>query len=460
MYINPAVFRAYDIRGIVDNDFNPALVTELGRACAALFLEAGESRALVGHDCRLSSPAYHEALVEGLTASGVDVISLGQVPSPLLYFAVRHLNIHAGIMVTASHNPPQYNGFKVWLGQGTLFEEGIQNIRQRMEELQPLPAPEALNFTKRGLASRLDIVPAYTADVLARVGRVPGIKVVVDGGNGVAGPLCCDILSRMGAEVVPLFCEPDGRFPNHHPDPVVEKNVGALRQAVLAHKADLGMGLDGDGDRLGVIDANGRLLFGDELVSIYARDIFTRQPGARILGDVKCSQRLFDDITARGGVADMCRTGHSVVKARLRESGAAMAGELSGHIFFAENWYGFDDATYSAARLLAVLHRLGQPLTALPGWPPAVNTPELNMPCPDAHKFEVVRRAQAYFRAHYPVQEIDGARVLFPHGWGLVRASNTSPSLVLRFEADSPEALATLREFMESPLRQWLAELE
>lgn len=446
------VFRAYDIRGVVGKDFDEAWVERLGKACGTRFLAAGETSAVVARDCRLSSPLFYDALIRGLSSTGVDVIRVGMTPTPCLYFAVMHLNRHAGVMVTASHNPAEYNGFKVWLGDSTLYEDGIQAIRRAMEQ-GGFP-------TGAGMVSDLDIIPDYIEDVVARLGVCRPFRVVLDAGNGAAGPVCAEVLRRMGAEVIPLFCEPDGRFPNHHPDPTREENMAALRAAVLEHQADLGLGLDGDGDRVGAMDRHGRLLYGDELLAIYSRDLLTRHPGAPILGDVKCSQRLFDDIRARGGQPEMCRTGHSIAKARLREIHGLLAGELSGHMFHAENWYGFDDATYSAARLLAVLTRLDVPLEELPGWPPAWNTPEINLPCPDADKFEVVRKAQEWYRPRHPMADIDGARVLFDDGWGLVRASNTSPSLVLRFEADSPERLAAIRNDMESHIRQWIAEAD
>jgi phosphomannomutase/phosphoglucomutase len=338
------------------------------------------------------------------------------------------------------------------MGDGVLNESGILDLRRRMAESGPSSGGSA------GLASRFDILPLYVEEVVERLGPCPPFRVVLDGGNGAAGPVCLETLRRLGAEVIPLFCSPDGRFPHHPPDPAKEENMLALREAVLAHGADLGIGLDGDGDRIGVMDRKGRLLAGDELLAVYARDLLARVPGARVLADVKCSERLFRDILARGGEPEMCRTGHAPLKARLRESGALLAGELSGHICHAENWYGFDDATYCAGRLLGALGRLGEPLERLPGWPPAWITPERDIPCPDEKKFDVVRRALEWFRARRPVIDIDGVRVLYDGGWGLVRASNTSPSLTLRFEAVSPERLAFIRRDMEDRVRKWADE--
>lgn len=450
MQIISHIFRAYDIRGIVDTDFDTLWVERLGQACGTYFLKKNQTTVVVGHDCRPSSPAFHTALVQGLLRTGIDVLSIGMVPTPALYFAIKHFNKSAGIMITASHNPPKYNGFKIWSGLSTIYGDELQKIN----ELHRIG-----NFTQGvGLASTHDCIPSYIQAITSRHRLSRPIKVVVDGGNGSGGPAMVQVLKAMGAEVIPLYCEPDGTFPNHHPDPIVEANMHDLMQRVQHEGAELGIGLDGDADRLGIVDQHGRLLNGDELLAIYARDLLDRDPNALILGDVKCSDRLFADIRQRGGRAEMCVTGHSVVKARMLETHAPLAGELSGHMFFAEQWYGFDDALYGAARLLDYLTRCSTPLTALPGWPVAFSTREVQLPCPDQAKAAVVSRAQQHFSALYPTQTIDGARVTFPHGWGLVRASNTQPVLVLRFEADSPEALRQQQEEMETLLTAWIAD--
>lgn len=443
------LFRAYDIRGIVGEDFDASWVERLGSACAAYFLERGQDCAVIGHDCRPSSPAFLEALTRGLNAAGADAIHIGHAPTPVLYFAVKELGKAAGIMITASHNPPRYNGFKIWSGPSTIYGEELQELR-RVFERGDFPRG-------RGLVSRIDILPAYVEAVRSRLGLARPMKVVLDGGNGSGGPACLKTLGALGAEVIPLYCEPDGSFPNHHPDPTVEANMRDLASAVRSHGAELGVGLDGDGDRLGVIDAGGRLLNGDELLAIYARELLARKPGSRILADVKCSDRLFDDLRAHGGDPEMWITGHSVIKARMLETGAELAGELSGHMFFADGWYGFDDALYGAARLLSLLSACPEPLTALPGWPAAFSTREVQIPCPEERKAGLIAWAQEHFAARYPVERIDGARVRFAHGWGLVRASNTQPVLVLRFEADSPEALAAVRAEMEDAVKARLA---
>lgn len=444
------VFRAYDIRGIVDRDFDKAWVRELGKACGAYFAGLRIEDVVVGHDCRHSSPAYHEALTEGLLASGRNVLSIGEVPTPAFYYAVKTLGRRGGVMITASHNPADYNGFKIWAGESTIHNEEIQKIRAIFE---------AGNFVSgRGVASRHNILPDYTADIISRFAPIRPVKVVADGGNGMGGPSCVEVLRALGADVVPLYCEPDGNFPNHHPDPVVETNMEALKARVREENAAFGIGLDGDADRIGVVDETGRLLFGDELLSLYARELLARKPGSVVIGDVKCSSRLFDDIREHGGKPMMWTTGHSIIKARMRETGAPLAGEMSGHMFFADGWHGFDDAIYGAARLTALFAAQDLPMSRLPGWPPAFATPEVNLPCPDDVKFAVVEKAKAHFRSRHETIEIDGARVVFPHGWGLVRASNTQPVLVTRFEADSPEALDAIRREMEEPLRRWIAE--
>jgi len=444
------VFRTYDIRGIVDHDFDAVWVERLGRACAAYFLARGQTCAVLGHDCRPSSPAFLEALRQGLGDAGVDCVCIGMTPTPALYFAVKDLHKTAGVMITASHNPPQYNGFKIWSGAGTLYGEEIQELH-RIFVAEDFPSG-------RGLVSHVDIMPRYVEAICSQLHLKRPMKVVVDGGNGAGGPGCVAALTRLGAEVIPLYCEPDGRFPNHHPDPTIEANMRALIAAVQAEGADIGFGLDGDGDRLGVVDACGRLLAGDEILAIYAHELLERKPGSRILGDVKCSERLFADLRARGGKPEMWITGHSLIKARMQETGAQLAGELSGHMFFTDGWYGFDDAIYGAARLLAILSARNTPLTELPGWPPAFATREIQLPCPEEHKAAVIKRAQDHFAQTYPVNRLDGARVSFAHGWGLVRASNTQPVLVLRFEADSPEELETIRSAMEGTLKRWLEE--
>lgn len=450
------IFRAYDIRGIVDQDFDTEWVTVLARACGTFFLKQGWTRALLGHDCRASSPGYQEAMARGLAESGIDVLCLGQVSSPVFYFAAKHLGYEAGVMITASHNPSEYNGFKVWGGASTIYGDDVQTIFELMETGE-FP-------TGNGIISTHDILPTYTQDLLSRctlsTDRGRPVKVVVDGGNGAAGDLTADILEAAGAEVIRLYCEPDGTFPNHHPDPVVEAYVEDLKAKVVEVGADVGIGLDGDGDRIGAVDEKGRLMYGDQLLAIYARDLLKTLPGAGVVADVKCSHLLFKDVEDHGGTSEMCITGHSIVKGRMIETGAAIGGEMSGHMFFFHGYLGFDDATYGALKLVEILSQSDKPLsTYLEDWPTTYNTPEIRMDCAENVKFEVVSRAQSYFKERYDVIDMDGARVEFGDGWGLVRASNTQGALVLRFEAESEARLTEIREIMETPIRAWIEEL-
>ena len=449
---NPAVFRAYDIRGLVNKDFDEKWVERLGKACGQYFLQRGIKKAVVGMDCRESSPVYNKAITAGLISTGIDVINIGQVGTPVLYFAVVHLATQAGIMITASHNPPEYNGFKVWAGKTTLHTGEIQDIRVLMEKG---------DFPKgQGMVTQHDIQPAYIEAALENCKLKRPLKVVVDGGNGVGSDLAAEILKRMGLDVIAQFCDPDPTFPNHHPDPSVEANMLLLRERVLKEKADFGVGLDGDADRMAVMDENGRILYGDELLSLFARELLARKPGSIVMGEVKCSHLLYKDIEDHGGKPLMWITGHSIIKAKMQEVGAALAGEVSGHMFFNDGWFGFDDAIYGSARFASIFSQQSKPLSELPGWPVTAKTPEIHVPCPDAIKFDVVNRAREYFRANYDTTEIDGVRVTFPDGWGLIRASNTQPVLVLRFEAETEDRLKEIQNLMQSPLENWIAEAE
>jgi len=451
--LSPDSFRAYDIRGIVDKDFDPEWVEVFGRACGAFLQKRGYSRAVVGHDARLSSPEYAQRLIAGMAGAGVDVVHLGMVSTPMCYFAAKHLGLDAGVMVTASHNPPQFNGFKVIAGHSTIHGDDIQ-------ELYRIMAAGAFP-TGKGMVSVHDVKPAYVTALTSQIRLSRPLKVVVDGGNGAGGPVTVEALKRIGAEVVALYCEPDGRFPNHHPDPVEERNMADLIARVASERAACGIGLDGDGDRLGVADEQGRLLFGDQLLAIYAREVLRERPGAVIIGEVKCSHLTYNDIKAHGGNPIMGATGHSLIKARMRETGALLAGEMSGHMFFADRYFGFDDATYAALRFLEALDRHPEcnAGSLLADWPRTFNTPEIRFDCPDTIKFAVVKRAQDAFRGRFEMIDVDGARIVFPDGWGLIRASNTQPSLVLRFEAESRERLGEIRAIIEEPLRVWIKEM-
>lgn len=444
MQINPVIFREYDIRGTVDKELSDEFARLLGRAYATLAKENGLNRIGVGHDCRLSSPGYAQALAEGLADEGLDVVLTGMGPTPQLYYAVFANDLGGGIQVTGSHNPPDMNGFKILLGKQTLSGSDIQDLKARCQNV--------LNTTpsgKRGAISNLEVRQSYINYIIdnckAQIGPRK-LKVVVDAGNGVGGLVGPEVLRGLGVEVIELYCDPDGRFPNHHPDPTELKNIKDLVKAVKDHKADFGIGWDGDADRIGVVDEKGEAVFGDMLLLIYGRSILREKPGATIIGDVKCSSQLFDDLKARGANAIMWKTGHSLIKAKLKETHGDLAGEMSGHIFFKHRFFGFDDALYSSARLIEIMsNHQGDFSSLLSGLKPMVSTPEMRVDCPEAIKFKIASEAQNAFK-EFKVDTIDGVRVTFDRGWGLVRASNTQPVLVMRFEAESPELLEVYRK--------------
>lgn len=443
--MNPAIFREYDVRGVAERDFDAEVVERLGRAYGTLALEHGARVVSVGRDCRLTSPRYAEALAAGLRATGLHVVDLGVCPTPLLYFAIFHWKLDGGIQVTGSHNPPEYNGFKICLGTRALYGAEIQELRRRVEG-------RVFRAGSGSIESRA-VVPAYLDHVTTTLGPLARrLRVVVDAGNGTAGPIAPALYRRLGADVAELFTEMDGRFPNHHPDPTVEANMTQLIGAVRDTGAELGLAFDGDADRLGVVDHRGRIVWGDELLVLYARDVLARHPGATVVSEVKCSQRLYDDVAARGGRAIMWKAGHSLLKAKMRETGALLGGEMSGHLFFNDRWYGFDDGIYAGARLLELVARSGQTVAdLLADLPPTCSTPEIRVDCPDELKFHVADRVRERLRASgHDCIEVDGVRVRFPHGWGLLRASNTQPVLVLRFEADTPARLAAYRHLVET----------
>jgi phosphomannomutase/phosphoglucomutase len=443
--MNPNIFREYDIRGIVVDDLPSDVVRNLGRAVGTYVVRRGAKTCALGRDCRLTSARLADDLAAGLAAAGLEVVDVGQVPTPLLYFAVHHFRLDAGAMVTGSHNPPEYNGFKVQLGTSSLYGGQILALRELMER----------NDFEQGTGSRraVDAVTPYIEYVKGNI-RLPraGVRVVVDAGNGVAGAVAVPLMKALGIRPIELYCDPDGSFPNHHPDPTVLENLEDLIARVRAEGANLGIAYDGDGDRLGAVDEAGRVVFGDKLLLLLARAVLAAVPGAAIIGEVKCSQTLFDDVTRRGGRAILWRTGHSLIKAKMKEEGALLAGEMSGHLFFAHRYLGYDDAIYASLRLLEIVSAAGKPLSALlADVPRTVTTPEIRVDCPDDIKFDVVRRVQEAYRRRTDVKlvDIDGARVHFPGGWGLVRASNTQPVLVLRFEADNDRNLATIRRDLE-----------
>ncbi len=447
--MNTQIFREYDIRGEADRDLDDDLVRDLGRALGTVMAERGKRRIMVGRDCRLSSERLRRALVEGLVETGRHVQQIEVGPTPLLYFAVHHLDADGGVMVTGSHNPPEDNGFKVLVGKGTLHGDEIRALASRIERrdfaLGPGGAVEDVAVGERYVAWMKGNIRLARTD----------LKVVVDAGNGAGGPLGLAAMRALGLEPEALYCEMDGRFPHHHPDPTLPENVAELIARVRATGADVGIAYDGDADRLGAVDASGEIVWGDRLLVAFGRAVLERHPGAAILGEVKCSQTLYDDIAKHGGRPIMWKTGHSLIKAKMKESGALLAGEMSGHLFFADRYFGYDDAIYSSLRLLEILSGSTKGLREmLSDLPPTFVTPEIRVPCPDELKFKVVDRVLAHYRPTHPVADVDGARVNFGDGWGLVRASNTQAVLVLRFEASSEARRDALRREVEEVVRR------
>jgi len=444
--IDRSIFRAYDIRGVVGVGLTEQMVYALGRAIGSMAIQQGEKRIAMGRDGRLSGPQLSRALSEGLLASGCDVLDVGVVPTPLLYYATHILDTRSGVMLTGSHNPAEYNGLKIVINGKTLAEEGIQELYDRVVN----------NRFAAGSGTRYEqnIIELYMTRVTSDIKLARPLKIVVDCGNGVAGAVAPELFRQMGCDVHELFCEVDGNFPNHHPDPSQAENLQDLIRAVRETGADIGLAFDGDGDRLGLVTASGEVIWPDRQLMVFAKEILMRQPGAHIIYDVKCTNHLARVIQEAGGIPVMWKTGHSLVKAKLAETGAALAGEMSGHIFFKDRWYGFDDAVYSAARMLEILASISGNSDALfADIPDSVNTPELKIYVDDHKKFSLMERlvkAANFSRAE--VVTIDGLRVNFADGWGLVRPSNTTPCLVLRFEAESQKVLEKIqtlfREFL------------
>lgn len=445
--MNTNIFREYDIRGIVGEQLTTETVKVLARAIGTYLHRGGARRIAIGYDARESSPVFADILSRGFNALGIDVAMLGMVPTPVVYHTTFTQEVDGGVMITGSHNPPDHNGFKISLGRSTLFGSQIQEIK----EIALADTPSA-SIATEGTTSTLEVLDGYVNDVASNISLgARRIKAVIDAGNGVGAITALPIYEKLGIELVKLFTDPDPTFPNHHPDPTVAENLEDVQAAVLRHSADVGIAFDGDGDRIGVVDETGRIIWGDELMILLSRTILEERPGATIIAEVKCSQNLFDDIERHGGTAIMARAGHSIIKSRMKETGAALAGEMSGHIFFADRYYGFDDAAYAGARLLEILSHTDKRLSELfGGVPETFSTPELRVDCPDEIKFQVVAETAKHFSNSHKVITIDGARIVYEKGWGLVRASNTQAILVLRFEADSPDALNAIRSEVES----------
>ena len=444
------IFRQYDIRGIVGEDLDAGVAGAVGRAYGSELRDrTGRPSPLVvvGEDNRPSSPVLRAGLAAGLRSSGCDVIRLDTVPTPVAYFAEHEYAADGAIQITGSHNPPEYNGIKMTMGGASLHGGAIRALLRRIREGDMASGEGALE--------ERDVLPAYVADIAGRFRLTHPVKAVVDCGNGTGSVVAVELLEAVGAEVVPLYCESDGTFPNHHPDPTVDENVQDMIAAVRAHGADLGIGFDGDADRIGVVDDRGAIIRGDVLLLLFGLDLLQRRgPGETLVFDVKCSQVLPEEFARAGGHPVMWKTGHSLIKEKMRETGALIAGELSGHICFADEYFGFDDALYAACRLLEMVAASPGPLSAMTASLPSyVSTPELRIEVPEAEKFELVERAVAHFSARHEVVAVDGVRVLFGDGWGLVRASNTQPVIVARYEAKTAERLAGIRDVMEGWLR-------
>ncbi|MCB2190689.1 MAG: phosphomannomutase/phosphoglucomutase [Deltaproteobacteria bacterium] len=445
--MNANIFREYDIRGVVDKDINDADVVTLGKAIGTYMADKGVETITLGRDCRLSADRYRDLLSEGLLSTGRQIKDIGVVTTPMLYFSVFHFQADGGVMITASHNPGDYNGFKVMIGKGTIYGAEIQKLYQ---------IAEAGEFTQgQGSKEEVDIITPYS-DYLAEHIDIPKkLKIAVDSGNGTAGPVVLPIMQRLGIEVTPLYCEMDGTFPNHEPDPTVPANLTDLIAAVKDKGLQAGVAFDGDCDRVGVVDEKGQIIFGDMLLAIFARSIVKDNPGALFIAEVKCSKNLYDDIEKHGGKALMWRTGHSLIKQKMAETGALLAGEMSGHMFFKHRWFGFDDGIYAALRFCELLAATDEPLsTWLADMPPVVSTPEIRVECADDIKFQVVDEVKKAMSGDYEVIDVDGVRVNFPDGWGLVRASNTQPALVLRFEAQSEARLDEIRALVEGEVKK------
>ncbi len=443
--LKSTIFREYDIRGVAETELLSADIVELGRGLGTVLRRKSGPRINLGRDCRLSSTRLRDALLEGLMDTGCEVTDIGVVPTPLLYYSAVHLKADGAVMITGSHNPSEFNGFKTVCGSGTIHGDEIQEVRRVIE---------AGDFLQgRGTCRLVDVADSYLDEVAPQFRYERRVKVVADAGNGTAGPVMHRLFERLNCEVTELFFDMDGRFPNHHPDPTVPANLARLREEVKAKQADLGIAFDGDSDRIGAVDENGEVIYGDMLLLIYGREILTRKPGSTFIGEVKCSQILYDELRRLGGNPIMYKTGHSLIKAKMKQERAELAGEMSGHMFFADRYLGYDDALYAACRLIEIVAASGKPLSAqLAGLAKTVSTPEIRIDCADEVKFQVVEQVAGHFHEKRPVIEVDGVRVLFEQGWGLLRASNTQPVLVMRFEAANAELLEQYRAEMETAL--------
>jgi phosphomannomutase / phosphoglucomutase len=445
--MNEGIFREYDIRGIVENDFPDDVVLNLGKAYGTTMARRGHKLVSVGYDLRISSEHLQNLFVEGVRSTGLDVISIGQVTTPTLYFSIVHLKTDGGVMITGSHNPIEFNGFKMNDGLKSVYGPDIQDMKKMILENDFVVAEQ------QGSLKSVEVMSDYIAMLKSKFNFKKKLKVVIDSGNAVAGPIAPQLWRDYGMEVVELYCEPDGNFPNHLPDPSVPKYMKDLMAKVQEEKADVGIGYDGDADRVGAIDENGKMVFADTLLAIYSQDVLKRKPGGQILFDVKCTQALPEIIEKNGGKPLMWKTGHSILKAKMKDTGSPFAGEMSGHMFFADDFYGFDDGIYASGRLMEILSNTDKTLSEIVDEiPKFASTPEIRVDCADADKFDVVSGLVKEFRKENDVIDIDGARVQFGDGWGLVRASNTQPVLVLRFEAKSLDRLEEIIDIFKQKM--------
>ena len=447
MKLSPSIFKAYDIRGIIDQTLDASVAKSIGQAFGSQMRELGETVIVIGRDGRLSGPNLIEALAEGLLSTGIDVIDLGMVATPMVYFGANQTiegrKPVSGIMITGSHNPPNYNGFKMVLGGAAIYGDQIQAIRQRIEAQQFIQAPPA----EIGQRSYFDIFPLYLERIVSDVKLARPMKIAVDCGNGVGGAFAATLFRALGCEVEELFCEVDGHFPNHHPDPAHIENLQDLIQNLAVTNNELGLAFDGDADRLGVVTKDGQVIFPDRQMMLFAKDVLSRNPGKQIIYDVKCTRNLATWVKQHGGEPLMWKTGHSLVKAKLKETGAPLAGEMSGHIFFKDRWFGFDDGLYTGARLLEILSKEKDPNQTLNNLPNAICTPELQLECAEGEPFTILEtiKANAKFPTSQSINTIDGVRVEYSDGFGLARPSNTTPIVVMRFEADSETAIQRIQ---------------
>jgi phosphomannomutase / phosphoglucomutase len=443
----PDIFREYDIRGIAGKQMTEEDVLLIGKGIGAYLAGHGCYHLTVGRDCRLTSDAYGKKIIEGLISAGCHVIDIGVCPTPVLYFSIHHLKQQGGVMVTASHNPPEYNGFKICKNHDSVHGAQIQKIRQIIEKKEFIQS--------QGSKKQENVIPAYIQYILHTIQLKRPLRIGVDAGNGTAGPVAVPVLKQLKCDVFDINCDMDGRFPNHEADPTVLKNLTDLIALVQKHGLDLGIGYDGDGDRIGVVDETGKVIYGDQLMIIFSREILSRKPGATFISEVKCSKTMYDDIKKHGGIPIMWKTGHSLIKEKMKIEKAELSGEMSGHMFFSDRYLGYDDAIYASCRLLEILANTGKRLSELlADVPKTFNTPEIRVDCVDDRKFEIVKKITDTFRKTHDVIDIDGARVLFDDGWGLVRASNTQPALVLRFEALSEKRLGEIRSQVEETLEK------